>query len=114
MNVTTNQFGAKVNICCASCRFKDATRLMTKRLCTKTNQEVDPYDECEKWLMGDQLKQVGSARGQVKKLDYLQYLVKAREEEEKLKANGEKIEPKSISEIRASYVKGFGSIYEKM
>ena len=111
MRVTTNQFGAKINRCCASCRFKEPTRLMTKRLCTKTNQEVNPFDVCTMWRMNDQVKRAGYGGGRVKRKDYLLYLAKIREEEMIRQADGEQFEPKSISQIRAAFQQEFGSIY---
>jgi hypothetical protein len=53
----------------------------------------------------------GFARGRVKRIEYLKYLVAERELESLAEQNGLTIEPKSIEQIRAEFEKEYGSIY---
>jgi len=111
MQVTKNKYGIKVSMCCASCHFKESTRLMTTRYCTKLNKDVSPLDVCEHWRMSKLLKQVGSAQGPVKRGEYLMYLIYVRVKEQEMLDKGDKVVPKNIAEIRNEYEKEHGSIY---
>lgn len=111
MRVTNNKYGVKVSMCCASCDFKESTRLLTQRHCTRLNKEVSPIGLCKKWKMSKLLKQLGSEQGQVKSREYLLYLTDVRIKEQELQGQGKKIVPKNIAKIRAEFEKEHGSIY---
>lgn len=111
MQVTKNKYGIKVSMCCASCHFKESTRLMTTRHCMKLNKEVTPLGVCEHWRMNKQLNQVGSTQGQIKRREYLMYLIYVRVKEQEMLDKGDKVVPKNIAEIRKEYEKEHGSIY---
>ena len=111
MRITSNKFGVRIGKCCASCRFKESTRLMMTRHCTKLNKEVDPLGVCECWKMSRQLSKLEFTRGKVKRREYLLYLTDVRVKEQELEDKGEKVVPKSIDEIRAQFEKEHGSIY---
>lgn len=111
MRRTGNKYGVKINKCCASCRFKETTRMMTTRHCKKLDKEVSQLDMCECWKMSKLLRELGSARGPVKRREYLLYLTDVRVKEQEKLDKGEKVVPKSIAEIRMDYEKEHGSIY---
>lgn len=108
---TLNAFGIVINKCCASCAYKDLTREMLQRCCKKTGKKVNPCGYCKKWAMSHQLQMAGRAQGQVKRKEYLMYLVAVREEETQAELKGIKIKPKSIASIRAEFEQEHGSIY---
>ena len=76
-----NSHGIEVKTCCASCRFKDLTRLMNSRFCTQHHQSVKPGGWCEQWAISDQLAAAGAGGGRVKRREYLRYVLEVREEE---------------------------------
>ena len=49
--------------------------------------------------------------GRVKRIEYLDYLVKKRAEEEEARRYGHRVTSKSIEEIRAEFEQKYGSIY---
>ena len=106
-NFTMNIFGVRINPCCASCAWKDATRLMTKRRCVKNQKDVSPNDCCKHWVMSRQMMEVHKSVGQIKRREYQLYLLKIREEETR---NEVKVE-RRIEDIRAEFESQYGSIY---
>ena len=68
-----NIHGIEVKKCCASCRFKDLTRLMTSRFCMQHHKSVRPKGCCKQWEISDQLEAAGSAGGKVKCKAYLKF-----------------------------------------
>ena len=48
-----NDFGIRIKRCCASCAYKELTRLMTQRRCTKRKMNVKPSDVCKNWVMSE-------------------------------------------------------------
>ena len=76
-----NSYGILINRCCASCKFKDLTRLMTARFCLKCQKSVKPRSYCKQWEMSEQMEAAGSGRGKVKKKAYLKYVLEVREDE---------------------------------
>ena len=117
-----NSYGILINRCCASCKFKDLTRLMTARFCLKHQKSVKPRSHCKQWEMSEQMEAAGSGRGKVKKKAYLKYVLEVREDE-RLRvgerssgmslADQLKIQfpHKSIEQIRKDFEERNGSIY---
>ncbi|MBO4215901.1 MAG: hypothetical protein J5888_06180 [Bacteroidaceae bacterium] len=104
---TLNIFGVRIKECCASCVWKDATRLQTRRRCTKLRKDVSPCDCCKRWDMNRQMMEVHKSVGQIKRREYQLYLLKIREEETR---NEVKVE-RRIEDIRAEFESQYGSIY---
>lgn len=104
---TLNIFGVRIKECCASCAWKDATRLMTKRRCVKQGKDVSPCSCCKHWTMSRQMMEVHKSVGQIKRREYQLYLLKIREEE----TRNEVIEERSVEDIRAEFESQYGSIY---
>ena len=104
---TLNDFGVRIKKCCASCVWEDATRLQTKRRCTKLKKDVCPSDYCPKWAMSQQMMEVRKSVGQIKRREYQLYLLKIREEEMKKGVE----EGRDIEEIRAEFQSLYGSIF---
>ena len=117
-----NSHGILINRCCASCRFKDLTRLMTARFCTEHQKRVKPRECCYEWALSDQLEAAGSAGGKVKRKAYLKFVLEVREEE-RLRVGerssgmsladqrGLRIVHKTIDQIRQEFETNHGSIY---
>ena len=106
-----NSHGIEVKKCCASCRFKDLTRLMTARFCTEHNKRVKPRECCYEWALSDQLEAAGSAGGKVKCKAYLKFVLEVREEESLADQRGLHIVHKTIEQIRQEFEKNHGSIF---
>lgn len=106
-----NSHGIEVKKCCASCRFKDLTRLMTARFCTEHNKRVKPRECCYEWALSDQLEAAGSAGGKVKCKAYLKFVLEVREEESLADQRGLHIVHKTIEQIRQEFEKNNGSIF---
>ena len=106
-----NIHGIEVKECCASCRFKDLTRLMTARYCTARNKSVKPKGCCKQWAISDQLEAAGRGGGQVKRREYLRYLLEVRSDESLADQLGIHAPHKSIDQIRQEFETNHGSIY---
>lgn len=121
-----NVYGLRIKKCCASCAYKDETRSVRKRMCTMSGEEVSPCDCCKAWKMNNLLMRAGKGKkGQVKRFDYLMYVLAEREEmlmvsaveelnpecEDAPEAETIAIETKSIGEIRMKFEQEHGSIY---
>ena len=106
-NFTMTVFGVRVKQCCASCVWKDATRLMTKRYCTKQRKAVSPSGCCKHWAMNRQMMEVRKSEDRIKRREYQLYLLKIREEEV---LNGV-MEERPIEDIRAEFESLYGDIY---
>ena len=52
-NQVQNESGIKIKRCCASCAYKELTRLVTQRRCTKLKKNVKPSDVCKDWEMSE-------------------------------------------------------------
>ena len=52
-NQVKNGFGIRIKRCCASCAYKELTRLVTQRRCTKLKKNVKPSDVCKDWEMSE-------------------------------------------------------------
>ena len=111
MKYRRNSHGIEVKKCCASCRFKDLTRLMTARFCTEHHRSVKPNGCCKQWAMSEQMEAAGRGGGKVKCRAYLRYVLEVREEESLADQRGLKIVHKSIDQIRQEFEKNHGSIY---
>ena len=117
-----NSHGIEVKKCCASCRFKDLTRLMTARFCTEHNKRVKPRECCYEWAVSEQLEAAGSGRGKVKRKAYLKFVLEVREDE-RLRVGerssgmsladqlGIQFPHKTIDQIRQEFEKNHGSIF---
>ena len=106
-----NSHGIEVKACCASCRFKDLTRLMTSRYCVKHHKRVKPAGWCEQWALSEQLEAAGSSGGKVKCKAYLKYVLEVRSEESLANQQGFRKPQKTIDQIRQEFEKNNGSIY---
>ena len=107
-----NQHGIEIRECCASCKHKDLTRLISSRFCLMHNRSVKPRGWCEQWAMSEQMEAAGSARGKVKKKAYLRYVMAVREDESLADQLGLSQFPhKSIEQIRQEFENKNGSIY---
>ena len=117
-----NQFGIEICECCASCRFKDLTRLISARFCTEHQRCVKPGEHCEQWAMSEQMEAAGSGRGIVKKKAYLKYVLEVREDE-RLRVGerssgisladqlGLQLPHKTLIQIREEFEQKSGSIF---
>ena len=117
-----NDYGIEVRECCASCRYKDLTRLMNSRFCTEHHKGVKPKHCCKQWALSEQLEAAGSGRGKVKRKAYLKYLLEVREDE-RLRVGerssgmsladqlGIQFPHKTIDQIRQEFENKNGSIY---
>ena len=106
-----NEHGIEIKECCASCRFKDSTRLISSRFCLMHHKRVKPRGHCKEWAMSEQMEAAGSGRGKVKKKAYLKYVLDVREDESLADQLGIKFPHKSIEQIRRDYEEKNGSIY---
>ena len=106
-----NQYGIEVKECCASCKHKDLTRLISSRFCLKRHKSVKPKSHCQQWEMSEQMEAAGSGRGMVKKKAYLKYVLEVREDESLADQLKIQFPHKSISQIRREFEAKNGSIY---
>lgn len=106
-----NSHGIEIEMCCASCRFKDLTRLMTARFCTEHQKGVKPDDCCKQWVMSEQMEAAGRGGGKVKRKAYLKFVLEVREEESLADQRGLHIVHKTIDQIRREFEEKNGSIY---
>lgn len=86
--------------CCASCRFNGGidTKSGVRRKCQKGGHSVFPFHLCAGWEMNPALGNAGTARGKVKKPEYILFL-------------HQHIMRYSIDDIRILFEKDNGSIY---
>ena len=107
-----NQHGIEIRECCASCKYKDLTRLISSRFCLQHQKKVKPRGHCKQWAMSEPMEAAGSARGKVKKKAYLKYVLQVREDESLADQLGLSQFPhKTLTEIRRDYEEKNGSIY---
>ena len=106
-----NSHGIEIRQCCASCRYKDLTRLINSRYCTEHHKGVKPKHCCERWALSEQLEAAGSGRGKVKRKAYLRYLLEVREDESLADQLGIQFPHKTIDQIRQEFENKNGSIY---
>ena len=109
--VTRNLHGVEIKKCCASCRFKDLTRLMTARFCTEHHRSVKPNGYCKQWAMSEQMEAAGRGGGQVKRRAYLRYLLEVRADESLADQLAIRTPHKTIDQIRQEFENKNGSIY---
>jgi hypothetical protein len=72
---------------------------------------VDSGYCCPLWRLSEQLQQVGLGVGQVKRLDYLKYVLGIRLEEARNEELGIAFQSKSIEQIRQEFEAKNGSIF---
>ena len=106
-----NSHGIEVRECCASCRHKDLTRLISSRFCLQHHKSVKPKGHCKEWAMSEQLEAAGSGRGKVKRKDYLMFVLATQLREDEAKERGEEVEPMSLADIREEFEAMYGDIY---
>ena len=106
-----NSHGVEIRECCASCKFKDLTRLMSSRFCLQHHKKVKPRECCEQWAMSEQMEAAGSGGGKVKKKAYLKYVLQVREDESLADQLKVQIPHKTLTEIRQDFEAKNGSIY---
>ena len=106
-----NQHGIEIKECCASCKHKDLTRLMSSRFCLQHHKSVKPRGHCIQWAMSEQMEAAGSGRGKVKKKAYLKYVLAVREDESLADQLGIKSPHKTLEQIRQDFEEKNGSIY---
>ena len=106
-----NQHGIEVKECCASCRHKDLTRLISSRFCLQHQKKVKPRECCEQWEMSEQMQAAGLSGGKVKKKAYLKYVIEVREDESLADQLKIQIPHKSLEQIRQDFEEKNGSIY---
>lgn len=80
-----NQHGCRIAKLCSSCAFCILHKDIWRR-CTLYAEDVKPEHTCSKWLMKPALDRAGdkTEEGQIKKLDYLMYVLAVREREKAL------------------------------
>ena len=117
-----NSHGIEIKKCCASCKHKDLTRLLSARFCSLHQKKVKPREGCKQWEMSEQMQAAGLSGGKVKKKEYLKYVMEVREDE-RLRVGEQssgmsladqlkiQIPHKSISQIRREFEAKNGSIY---
>jgi len=83
VNSLRNAQGIKVKRCCLSCthKFYDSRG---QRRCDLCQLRVGVKDGCDRWEMNAAMKQAGLRQGKVKRQDYLRFVLKVRQEENKL------------------------------
>ena len=109
--VMRNEHGIEVKKCCASCKHKDLTRLLSARFCSLHQKKVKPRECCEQWEMSEQMEAAGSGGGKVKKKAYLQYVMSVRDDESLADQLKIQFPHKSIEQIRRDFEEKNGSIY---
>lgn len=106
-----NSHGVEIRECCASCKHKDLTRLISSRFCLQHHKKVKPRGYCKEWAMSEQMEAAGSGRGKVKKKAYLKYVLQVREDESLADQLKVQIPHKTLAEIRQDFEAKNGSIY---
>ena len=106
-----NSHGVEIRECCASCKHKDLTRLISSRFCLQHHKKVKPRECCEQWAMSEQMEAAGSGGGKVKKKAYLKYVLQVREDESLADQLKVQIPHKTLTEIRQDFEAKNGSIY---
>ena len=108
---TKNTHGIVVKKCCASCAYRDLSKADVLRFCTQHKKGVKASGLCCLWEMSKQAQLAGWSQGQVKRKEYLMYLVTACEDRKLATQLGLHIEAKSNEEMRAKFEQEQGSIY---
>lgn len=107
-----NGNGMKVKMCCASCAHKALTGKFRYRKCLKHQCKTKAHNVCCDWKMNKPSQRAGTpGDGQVKRKEYLMFLVSVREAERRAEKQGQAVPEKSIEEIRALFEQEHGSIY---
>ena len=109
-----NSHGVEIRECCASCKHKDLTRLISSRFCLQHHKKVKPRECCEQWAMSEQMEAAGSGGGKVKKKAYLKYVLQVREDESLADQLKVQIPHKTLTEIRQDFEAKNGSIYVEL
>ena len=106
-----NSHGVEIRECCASCKHKDLTRLISSRFCLQHHKKVKPRECCEQWAMSEQMEAAGSGGGKIKKKAYLKYVLQVREDESLADQLKVQLPHKTLTEIRQDFEEKNGSIY---
>lgn len=114
IKITTNRFGLQVKMCCASCQFKDLTRASSKRWCNRQEKNMKSDCLCSLWRMSQQLRTAGMSKGDVKRKEYLMFVLATHQREDEAKGRGEEVAPKSLADLRKEFEAKYGEIYVRM
>lgn len=106
-----NGYGIRVMKACMTCAHKDCLRLSKSRMCALHRKRVSRYGLCDQWKMNPQMKAAGSGEGRVKRVEYLRYVMRVRQQESMARQRGLTVVHRSIETIREMYEKTFGSVY---
>ena len=108
----TNDCGIRIKKCCASCKHKCLTA--SQRICSRHGDEVvEQRHVCPEWEMNPCFEKAGRNLGEVKKKEYLQFVMVRRWTENNNIDLGILMEEdcKTAEELRAMFEKEFGSIF---
>ena len=115
-NIERNGYGVDIVMCCASCLYKMLDQ--RTRICVAGEGSVPSSFLCKGWKMAESLKNVGIGNGKVKRKAYLEYCAEVLVEDNELAVaaaeNKRSYQRTTLSEIRSSFEKKHGSIWEKM
>ncbi len=107
---TRNAHGIIVKKCCASCAYK-LCWAYKPRYCTQRKKEVKACGLCSLWEMSKQAQLAGWSQGQVKRKEYLEYLLRECEDWKLATQLGLHVQMKSVEELRVKFEQEYGSIY---
>lgn len=71
MKTYRNRFGIEINICCASCQFKDFDKKTGERICSLSGGMVESTAICDDWHLSQGLENAGAGGGTVKSYEHL-------------------------------------------
>jgi hypothetical protein len=100
---TRNTHGIVVKKCCASCAYKELSKADVLRYCVRHEKEVSSSGLCSLWEMSKQAQLAGWSQGQVKRKEYLMYLMEMRMEEQRQRDDGIKVRERKTETIRKAF-----------
>ena len=98
--------------CCASCREKEIDEGGVRK-CLLTGKRVRGCGLCENWKLNEPLKAALPTMGRIKSRAYQLYVIKEREMEARMKAQGMPITPVDVEIIRRDFKAMNGTIFIK-
>jgi len=103
----------RVKECCASCMNKQIDELGVRK-CLLTGKRVRGRGLCEDWHMSEDMKAIHHhTHGRIKSRAYQLYVMKVREDEDKLMNQGIPITPVDVEIIRRDFKAMNGTIFIK-
>lgn len=108
----TNDCGIRIKKCCASCKHKCLTT--SQRTCSRHGgQEVEQGHVCPEWEMNPCFEKAGRNLGEVKKKEYLQFVMVRRWTENQNIELGiiEDDDWQTVEELREEFMGNFGNIF---